>query len=37
MELIEYLYPTTWTGATVFLLGSLLTVYLHLKVYKLEE
>lgn len=35
MEYLHYLSPNSISGVMVFLAGSLLTIYLNVKVYKL--
>ncbi|SEM75445.1 hypothetical protein SAMN05192533_105200 [Mesobacillus persicus] len=35
MDMWTLLFPTSVTGVIIFIVGFLLTIYLHLKVYKL--
>ncbi|ESU31081.1 hypothetical protein G3A_18650 [Bacillus sp. 17376] len=35
MDFLHYLSPNSITGVIFFIAGSLFTIYLHLKVYKL--
>ncbi|CAM4094161.1 PEP-CTERM protein-sorting domain-containing protein [Mesobacillus thioparans] len=35
MEYLHYLSPNSVSGVILFLVGSLLTIYLNLKVYKI--
>ncbi|MBU8906901.1 hypothetical protein [Desertibacillus haloalkaliphilus] len=37
MGFLEWLSPTSISGVIIFLLGSILTVYLNVKVYRFDK